>query len=121
MSLVDDFIKDENIFFNEKQFAKKVMIKSLKGSPIESSAIFEENNSNLIMNEGLETNKSDSIIAIKRSVFDIIAITDSTLNGCVITRLSDSKVFDVISILEKDEISVTLICQRNLFSKAKPQ
>lgn len=121
MSLQDELLNDESIIFDPiNGLAKPMRLKTLKGFSVDNSfAIFDENNTNMVMNEGLETNNSSALIQIPRSVFNIASKNESIVRGWIITNVDEKKDWEVQAITEKDEISVSLICQRTIFSKAK--
>ena len=119
MSLKDDLIEDESIFFDVDDFAKPIRITTLKGAIRESLGVFDENNASLIMNEGMETNNFNAIIDIPLSVFSELSKKEPMYKGWVILDIESKKEWDILSITSKDEVSVSLICKRDLFSKAK--
>lgn len=120
MSLIDEFLADESIIFDGLGLARPMKIRTLKGFVKDDClAIFDENNTNLILNEGLETNNSSSLIQIPRSVFNEVSKNETNVRGWIITDKKEKKEWEVQQITEKDELSVSFICLKSIFSKAK--
>lgn len=121
MSLQDELLNDESIIFDPiNGLAKPMRLKTLKGFVVDNSfAIFDENSTNLVMNDGLETNNSSAIVQIPRSVFNDTSKNETIVRGWTILNINEKKEWEVQAITEKDEISVSLICQKTIFSKAK--
>ena len=121
MSLQDELLNDESIIFDSLNgLAKPMLLKTLKGFVVDNSlAIFYENNTNLVLNEGFETNNSNALIKIPRSVFNDASKNESNVKGWMITNIEEKKEWEVLSIIEKNQLSVRFICQRSIFSKAK--
>ena len=120
MTLKDDLLADESIVFDEDDTAENISFTTLNKTVFNNQlAIFDENNTVLIMNEGLETNKSDSIIKIARSLYDQILKVQSNLSGCMVLRKKDSKEWEVKTVISTNQLMAYLACQRNIFNKAK--
>lgn len=122
MSLQDELLNDESIIFDELNgLAKPMRLKTVKGFIVDNSlAIFYENNTNLVLNEGLETSNSSALIKIPRSVFNDASKNESIVKGWTILNIKEKKEWEVLSIIEKNELSVRFICERSTLSRAKP-
>lgn len=123
MSLKDDLVDDESIFFDEDDFAESINFTTVKNRVTFENqlAIFNENNTGLIMSGGLESNKSEATISIPRSLYDLIIQADTNLYGCRILRKKDSKEWEVQREITKDELMADLLCLRSAFNKGKAQ
>lgn len=123
MSIKDELIADEEIIFNVDDIAEEVIFTTVKNkvSFEKQLAIFNENNTGLIMQDGLESNKSESTISIPRSLYDKVVIVDPNLFGCRITRIKDQKVWEVQREIKKNGIIANLLCMRSTFNKGKAQ
>ena len=121
MSFKDELLADESIIFDANDLAKPMIIRTLKGFVKDGSlAIFKEDNTNLVLNEGLETNNSSSLIKIPRSVFNEVSKNESIVRGWIITDKEEKKDWEVQQITGKPQgLFVDLICIRSTFSKAK--
>lgn len=121
MTFKDDLLADESIIFNTNDLAKPVKLRTLKGFTRDNfAAIIKEDNTNLVLNEGLETNNSNALIKVPRSVFNEASKTESIVRGWIITDKEEKKEWEVQQITGKPEgLFVDLICARNIFSKAK--
>lgn len=120
MTFKDDLLADESIVFDEDDISENIRFTTLNKTVFDNQlAIFDENNTGLIMNEGMETNKTDSIIKIARSLYDQILMVQSELSGCMITRKKDGKLWEVKTVISVNQLMAYFACQRNIFNKAK--
>lgn len=123
MSLKDDLIDDQKILLDEDDFAEEITFTTVKNRIVFESqlAIFDENSTGLIMQDGLGSNKSESTVSISRSLYDQISAIDSNLFGCRILRKKDSRIWEVQREIRKDELCADLLCIMNPLYKGKAQ
>ena len=121
MTFKEDLLADESIIFDADDLAKPMKIRTLKGFIKDDClAIFKEDNTNLVLNEGLETNNSSALIKIPRSVFNEASKNESIVRGWIITNKEEKKEWEVQQIVGKPQgLYVDLLCMRSIFSKAK--
>lgn len=119
--LKDELLNDESIIFNTNDLGKEVRLRTVKGFVRDNFvAIIKEDNTNLVLNEGLETNNSSALIKIPRSVFNEVSKNESIVRGWIITDKEEKKEWEVQAITGKPQgLFVDFVCIRSLFSKAK--
>lgn len=121
MSIKDELADDQKIVYDDDGIAESISFTTVKDRTLFDNqlAIFEENNTGLIMQDGLESNKSESTVLISRDLFDEVIKVDSNLFGCRIVRKKDGKEWEVQREIRKDFLSATLLCMTNPFNKGK--
>ncbi len=123
MTFKDELIADEAVIFNSDDLAEEITFTTVKEkmSYPKQLAIFNENNTGLIMQDGFQSNKSESTVSIPRSLYDKVAEVDPNLFGCKITRMKDSKVWEVQREIKKNGLLANLLCMRSTLNKGKAQ
>lgn len=121
MTFKDDLLADEPIIFNVEDRAVYINLTTVKKKVFENRlAIIDENNTVAIMNDGMETNNSNSLIKISRTLYDDAIDNELDLRGSEILDKAKNYNWRVQSILKINSLFVDLICQRQKFLKARP-
>lgn len=121
MSFKDDLLADESIIFDIDARAVYINFTTVKKAVFEDKlAIIDESNITAIMQDGMETNNSNSLIKIPRSLYDDVIVNELDLRGSEILDKKTKYTWRVQSVLRVNGLYADLICQRNVFLKAKP-
>jgi hypothetical protein len=121
MTFKDELLADESEIFDIDAKAVYVNYTTVKKTVFEDKlAIIDENSIASIMNDGMETNNSNSLIKIPRSLYDEIVVNELDLRGSEIFDKQTKSTWRVQSVLKVNGLYADLICQRNVFLKARP-
>lgn len=111
MSLKDDIISDEAVFFDEDDGSEFIAYTPNKGQSVEILANINETSTAIMFNNGTSSADSESVVCIPKSV----AFTPG--EGDKFIRKADNLLWRVNSVIGQDPICYTLACSRRKLEK----
>lgn len=116
MTLANDFIDDEDCFFDLDDFAREIIYSTIDGLKEKSKANFDENSIRLMASEGMETTDAEATILIPNSLVKKIMAVE--IGDYIIDEITKTE-WEIISIASRDNVGVSLICQTKFIHRLK--